>query len=179
MKYVGFWGRFGAYWIDVLVWVPLTVLTVFVAPHWKHYFVTMLLPNLLLGLIYHVYLVKRFGGTPGKLVLGQRIVTVDGSPVGYREAFLRYVVLMLLSLGLGLATALGAMRMSAAEYAALPTWLALSQSILESAPWWYQPVNVTLQLWIWSEFVVLLTNRKRRALHDFLAGTVVVRRDSV
>jgi len=29
---------------------------------------------------------------------------------------------------------------------------------------------------LWSEFVVLLTNRKRRALHDFIAGTVVILR---
>jgi uncharacterized RDD family membrane protein YckC len=28
-------------------------------------------------------------------------------------------------------------------------------------------------IWGWSEIIVLLTNEKRRALHDFLAGTVV------
>lgn len=179
MKYVGFWGRFAAYWIDFLIWVPLIWFGALVAPHWKYYFVAMLLPNVLLGVIYHVYLVKRFGGTPGKLVLGQRIVTVGGAPVGYREAFLRYVVMMVLTLGTGIATAVGASQIPDAEYTASPTWIALSQRILESVPWWYQPINVVLQVWIWSEFVVLLTNKKRRALHDFLAGTVVVRRDSV
>jgi uncharacterized RDD family membrane protein YckC len=29
---------------------------------------------------------------------------------------------------------------------------------------------------VWGEFLVLLTNRERRALHDFIAGTVVVRK---
>ena len=33
-----------------------------------------------------------------------------------------------------------------------------------------------LQIWIWSELIVMLTNRRRRALHDFIAGTVVIRR---
>jgi uncharacterized RDD family membrane protein YckC len=28
--------------------------------------------------------------------------------------------------------------------------------------------------WLASEFIVLLLNRRRRALHDFIAGTVVV-----
>jgi uncharacterized RDD family membrane protein YckC len=28
---------------------------------------------------------------------------------------------------------------------------------------------------LYSEFIVLLTNKKRRALHDFMAGTVVIR----
>ena len=31
------------------------------------------------------------------------------------------------------------------------------------------------QVWLWSELVVLLLNKKRRALHDFIAGTVVVK----
>ena len=30
------------------------------------------------------------------------------------------------------------------------------------------------QIWIWSEFVVLLFNRRKRAIHDFIAGTVVI-----
>jgi uncharacterized RDD family membrane protein YckC len=35
---------------------------------------------------------------------------------------------------------------------------------------------VVLQVWIWIELIVMLTNRRRRALHDFIAGTVVIRR---
>jgi uncharacterized RDD family membrane protein YckC len=31
------------------------------------------------------------------------------------------------------------------------------------------------QAWLWSELVVLRLNQKRRALHDFIAGTVVIR----
>jgi uncharacterized RDD family membrane protein YckC len=31
------------------------------------------------------------------------------------------------------------------------------------------------QIWTSSELVVILLNRRRRALHDFIAGTVVVR----
>jgi uncharacterized RDD family membrane protein YckC len=30
-------------------------------------------------------------------------------------------------------------------------------------------------VWVYSEFAVLLTNRKRRAIHDFMAGMVVIR----
>lgn len=30
-------------------------------------------------------------------------------------------------------------------------------------------------IWYFLELVTMLTNRKRRALHDFIAGTVVVR----
>jgi uncharacterized RDD family membrane protein YckC len=36
------------------------------------------------------------------------------------------------------------------------------------------PGRTTNSLWIYSEFIVLLTNEKRRALHDFMAGTIVI-----
>ena len=34
-----------------------------------------------------------------------------------------------------------------------------------------------MQLWTWSELIVMLTNRQRRALHDFIAGTVVIKKE--
>lgn len=34
--------------------------------------------------------------------------------------------------------------------------------------------DVIVSVWFWSELVILLTNEKRRALHDFIAGTIVV-----
>jgi len=36
-------------------------------------------------------------------------------------------------------------------------------------------VNILMQVWIWGEFLTMLFNKKRRAVHDFMAGTVVVR----
>jgi uncharacterized RDD family membrane protein YckC len=31
-----------------------------------------------------------------------------------------------------------------------------------------------MQIWIWGEFVTMLFNKKRRAVHDYMAGTVVI-----
>jgi hypothetical protein len=48
--------------------------------------------------------------------------------------------------------------------------------VLEAGtPAWYQPVQIAGSVWLYSEFLVLLTNKKRRALHYFMAGTVVIR----
>ena len=46
---------------------------------------------------------------------------------------------------------------------------------MSRVPNWYQSVNIIASIWIWSEFIIMLTNKKRRALHDFMAGTVVIR----
>lgn len=43
-----------------------------------------------LRLLYDVFFNGRFGATPGKMVIGARIVRVDGSNLGYSRAFLRW-----------------------------------------------------------------------------------------
>jgi uncharacterized RDD family membrane protein YckC len=47
--------------------------------------------------------------------------------------------------------------------------------MVELAPAWHPTVTVLLQIWVWGEFVTMLFNKKRRAVHDFIAGTVVIR----
>jgi uncharacterized RDD family membrane protein YckC len=54
------------------------------------------------------------------------------------------------------------------------SWFALRAEVNVFTPWWTRWVDIVEQVWTWSEVIVLLTNRKRRALHDFLAGTIVI-----
>jgi uncharacterized RDD family membrane protein YckC len=67
--------------------------------------------------------------------------------------------------------------MSDAEYHAL-SFLERAKRMVELTPPWYHPLQIVQNVWVWGELIVLLTNRKRRALHDFIAGTVVVRTSS-
>jgi len=36
-------------------------------------------------------------------------------------------------------------------------------------------ITVLSNIWIWSEVIVLLFNKRKRAIHDFIAGTVIVK----
>ena len=54
-------------------------------------------------------------------------------------------------------------------------WSSLFQLIRRNFPPSYQTAELVLGLWFWSEFATMLFNSRRRAIHDFLAGTVVVR----
>jgi uncharacterized RDD family membrane protein YckC len=56
-------------------------------------FVISQLAGLIIALLFQVFLVKRFGGSPGKIILKMRITKLDGGPVGYKEAGIRYSVL--------------------------------------------------------------------------------------
>jgi uncharacterized RDD family membrane protein YckC len=173
LRYAGFWPRLGSMLLDGIILLPLTVPAVWASMHYRLFDLYYFLPSVLFGLFYNVYLVRRFGGTPGKLIMGIRIRKLDGEPVGYREALLRYVPAATLSLMSSLAMIVAVFHMTDTEYSSL-SMMDWSKRITELAPSWYTPVQWAQNIWFWSELVVLLTNRKRRALHDFIAGTVVV-----
>jgi len=173
MIYAGFWRRFGAVWLDILFLLPLTGLSFWLSTAYRLFDLYLFIPSIIFGLFYSVYLVQRFGGTPGKLVAGLQICKLDGTKIGYREAFLRYLpeALMAITLSVGLICASFAITDS--EYFSLGP-IDRTRQLTTLAPAWYYPLNIILQIWACSEFIVMMTNSKRRALHDFIAGTVVV-----
>ena len=173
MSYAGFWRRFGALWIDFLIMFPLAALAWWGNQHVRLFQLYYFIPGHLFTLFYDVYLVRRFGGSPGKRILRISIRKTDGSPVGYREALLRYAPQALLA-------AIGTIGLIYAKLAITDVAFA-SMSLAERtkqinalAPAWYQPVNIALGIWLFSEPIVMLTNSSRRALHDFIAGTIVI-----
>jgi uncharacterized RDD family membrane protein YckC len=174
MVYVGFWRRFGAFWIDALVLLPLAGIAYYFGEKTRLFYLYWFIPGLLIGLWYHVYLVVRYGGTPGKLLLDTRIAMTDGSPVTTNAAALRYSVLFVLSVLSSVAVLLAVLKMTDEAYFSLG-YLERSVRIVETAPPWYQAVNILTQIWVWSEFLTMLFNKKRRAIHDFIAGTVVIK----
>ncbi len=178
MQYAGFWQRFGAYWLDVIVFLPIIALSLWGNEQSRLFQLYWLIPGLIIGLWFHVYLVKRYGGTPGKLLLKIKIAKLDGSNVGYKEAMLRYSVLFVISLAMSVVLIPVALEMTDAEYFSMG-WQERALYMIERASSWYNIVNIAMNAWIWSEFIVMLTNKKRRALHDFIAGTVVIRKESL
>lgn len=175
MEYAGFWRRFGAYWIDFIVLLPLMAIGVFGTNLSRWFQPIWLIPGTIIGLWFSVYLVIRHGGTPGKLLMGTRIVMEDGSAVTTRAALVRHSVLFALSFLTSAALAYAAAIAPDEPYHSL-TFVQKSMLLTELAPSWYGAVNVLLQVWVWSEFIAILCNKKKKALHDYMAGTVVVRR---
>ena len=159
--------------MDGIIMIPLMVLTFLGGSTFRLFDVWYFIPGILFGLFYSVYLVRRFGGTPGKLIAGIRIRKLNGEPVGYREAFLRYLPEFVFGILISVALLFPLFHMSDAEFHSLSFMDRVGRTV-ELAPRWYKPLTWAQNVWGWSELIVLLTNRKRRALHDFIAGTVVV-----
>ena len=173
LRYAGFGPRLASLLLDFFVTLPVGALALWGTSSFRLFDLYYLIPGALFSLFYSVYLVRRYGGTPGKLLAGIVIRKVDGTPVGYREAFLRFGVTFVFSLLTSMALLFPLLQMTDAEYFSF-SFMERGKRMIELAPAWYTPLNWAQSVWFWSELIVLLTNKKRRALHDFIAGTVVV-----
>ncbi len=158
--------------LDFIFLIPLLKFSIWGITHYRLFLAYILVFSSLFSLFFSVYLVRRFGGTPGKLILGIRIRKLDGSPVGYREALLRHLPTFILSLLESIALVVPLFHLSDAEYLALG--VERTTTLKGLAPVWYHPLVMISTAWVWSELIILLTNKERRSVHDFIAGTVVV-----
>lgn len=173
--YAGFWRRFGAMWLDFLIVAPISFGILYINNLERlNYFYTII-PSHIIFFIYHIYFVKLWGATPGKLITKISIVRMNGTPVGWREAILRHIVQFLLGFVGMIALAIPLLNMTDAEFASRGIW-ERHQLMIQLAPFWYKLMNWANNVWIWSEFIVLLLNKRKRALHDFVAGTLVIKK---
>ena len=173
MTYAGFSPRFAAIWLDLLFILPLVAFQFWGAGQSRLFTAYFFLPSLIFNCFYNIYLPRTYGGTPGKRVMKLRVACTDGGAIGYREAVLRFSPDLLLNLLAEIGIIIAATHMTDARYLSL-SFLGRPQALIAIAPVWLQPVSIASNIWRWSELFVMLTNKKRRALHDFLAGTVVL-----
>ena len=87
--FVGFGPRLGAALLDLLVLLPITggvMYFTFFSPNITGYFALFLLSVLIKPVCE-----KMFGGTPGKLLLKQKVVAKEGVGLSWGQAFMRYL----------------------------------------------------------------------------------------
>jgi uncharacterized RDD family membrane protein YckC len=174
LKYAGFWRRLGALFIDGFLVGPLSLLPMIVSISVPAQMVHSIVVNL--GWIfYEVGFHATWGKTIGKMVMGIGVVRTDGSAIGWPEAVLRSAVEMAFT---ALFVASELVFLLTVDPATWPTLSMIQQGELrEQSPIgrfndWALYLMVA---WTFSEVLVMLTNKRRRALHDFIAGTIVVR----
>jgi uncharacterized RDD family membrane protein YckC len=173
LRYSTFWQRVGASLIDLLILFPLFPLDYF-AGQSRMYHAYAFVPMELFNVFFYIYLAVRYGGTPGKLLLGLRIANLDGSPVGWKAAVLRYAPLWILEVAISLLTIMAALALTDEAYSALG-YFERSDAMDEQQPL-IMSVTWLMFIWMFAGLVTMMVNDKRRTLHDFIAGTVVLRK---
>ena len=165
VKYQTFWRRFWAGVLDILVFFPI----------WIFYFYFILgsrnAPTLILWIIftnlaywsYSVFFHCRHGQTIGKMVLHLKVLDISETRIPtFKQALLRDAG----------AIALGYLDIGNFIYL-------VTTGIYFQKPKHYTASEIVLLIptlvWYTIEIRTLAKNRERRAYHDFLAQTVVVR----
>jgi uncharacterized RDD family membrane protein YckC len=174
--YAGFLPRFCSVWVDFFVMFPLGLLLFWLEGLDKNLAILITIPSTALFSMYHVYFNARFGGTLGKLAVGIRVAKPDGTKIGWLEAWKRSSVDIGFALIMLCVEVWGLTQVNGEQYSAA-AFFERMQLLQSFYPSWFRIVMYAQNIWIWSEVVVLLFNKRKRALHDFIAGTVVIHKE--
>jgi len=161
-KYATFWLRVCARIGDTIIFLPADVISYILVIHptapWVR--VVWFLIRRCVRLVYEILMHGIYGQTLGKMACHVRVLDISERPLSMKQAVLRNIVDIIL----------------------LPVclWIYLPLVILGSLdfshPVSHSPLFTYLYGgWVWLDGLTMLTNSKRRALHDFIAGSVVVR----
>jgi len=172
-KYAGFFQRLGSALIDIVILIPISFILIWGNEQSRLFTLYYFVPGLIFTVFYHVYLVKKYGGTPGKLILNIKITKLDETDVGYKEAIIRQIINLIFGIALQVHNILAVLNMTDDEYFSY-NWITRGQIIIEYSPMWYYILLALTNIWFYGEFIVMLTNKERRAIHDFMAGTIVI-----
>ena len=164
-KYSTFWPRLGAGFVDGLIFAPINALQFFVFAHSTSVTLRVLVftLNSLSRTFYTVFMHGKFGQTLGKMALKVIVLDVSERPLSMWQAVLRDILNVVL----------------------MPVIVAINiPRIIQGVDIYRQHSATTIEVilgfaslaWVLLEFVTMLTNNKRRALHDFIAGSVVIRK---
>ncbi|MGA1844250.1 MAG: RDD family protein [bacterium] len=104
--YKGFWIRFVADWFDgFLLGILFQTMNLFITIPTAEsisdplYFFSILSLSFsflfIMTIVYYVFFNGRYGATPGKMLIGAKIVNTDGTPISYKKAFARFFAEML------------------------------------------------------------------------------------
>lgn len=173
MKYVGIFRRVGAALVDFVVLLPILAILFWATSYSRTAALIVYFPLTLLMTAYRVYFTGRWGQTLGKKAMGIKVVQVNGQEVGFTRAIYRDSVNIAISLVSGTLLFVALLSLPSVEFDALKLGDKYLRIMAATPPWGHK-FNSISNWWSLPNALILLFNAKRRAVHDFVAGTVVV-----
>ena len=163
LKYRTFWPRFWAALIDTGIFIPLVL-----GSHWIFRADTpqsvrgaWFLFSTFSGVAYSIFFHARWGQTIGKRLMGVVLRDVSEAPLSLGQAVVRDFLPLVFA-------AHGAVSFAPMAFAGKNPF-DLQPDVVDTGFLWF------VELWTVLEVLTMLTNSRRRALHDLIARSVVVR----
>lgn len=172
LRYAGFWSRLKAGLIDFAVFLPITPLSLWSLGEAPRVAAAVYVASSGLYFAYAIIGHAVWGQTLGKRLVGIWVRNVTGGPAGWARAWRRGAVDIALGTLSAAAYVAVLARIPAAEFDALG-WVEVQERYNAIRPWWAATAEYLYWAWLASEAVTVLFNDRRRALHDYVAGTVV------
>ena len=172
--YAGFWIRVAAKILDFIIMLPVIGLLLYIDGLSKSAYFYAVVPNILFGIFFEVCLVKFYGGTPGKLIMGIKIIQKNGDDVDWRAACYRYSVEFFIAILAVYVMILTLNMIDDSTYVSMG-FMARNQFLATINPIPMQVQSWVNGLWVITGLIVLVSNARKRSTHDFIAGTVVVK----
>ncbi len=182
--YGGFWRRSIAYTIDgLIIKVPYMILRFNIPVSFTAALVLEFLA-LASSITYHLFFLKRFAATPGKLINGLVVRSASGGHLDWPMIIRRQLIIVIIGIG---NWALFFMDYSLYSKEQLDLyfapWAAIKNTkLLDTIPHYSPTLSTTLSsigaLYVLASIILVVFHKKRQALHDFVGGTVVVLKES-
>ena len=117
------------------------------------------------------YMLIRWGKSPGLHFLRLTVFQTNFKSIGFRRAFWRISVDVFFSFAYFMVALLVLWNVSAESFHLLDGRARLG---MFKQNWYHHAVFYTEMVWLFGNMLSIIIDKKRRALHDFIAGTVVV-----
>lgn len=164
-KYSNFWRRFFAIVIDGVVFLPLQWCDEYILSGavssagifaWGAF-------SSLFGIAYYVLMHAKYGQTIGKMVTKVKVVDISETRnLTIKQSCLRDIVPILL------------FPFSLYAYAQISFYGSSLDTLEQGSVFMF--IGFMMMCWVLLESLSMLFNAKRRAVHDYIAGSVVVRK---
>jgi|JI10StandDraft_1071094.scaffolds.fasta_scaffold506458_1 uncharacterized RDD family membrane protein YckC len=160
--------------LDAVILVPISeIILRFIPAKSGQIFVLGILIYSILYVGYAIILNWKFGGTVGKLLAGLRVKSIDGTPITLNQAFRRSSVDLMFQF-MQIAEFYILIKRGQIEDLPAVSISAMRASMYEQK-YIFSDVMFYIEMgWLLSEFITMQFNAKKRALHDFIAGTIVL-----
>ena len=104
----------------------------------------------------------RYGQTVGKMICKVKVIDKsEKKALTYKQALMRDIVIIVIGL--------------ISMFMILPSVIGGANPYKQEDNIWDSILQIINVFWFHLEIATMMTNKKRRAIHDYIAGTVVVR----